>query len=129
MIRLLFSALFVLFVFASSAQTTGSVVSDSTYKIFPNPAHQQFYATTQGKVMYATLITTNGEKRHEFSTWEIPSYPNQNGYGCVLAGCAGAFIASNYICTIQRGNFENGLYYLVMIDEYGQVYHTIIVFN
>ncbi len=129
MIRVLFIILLSAFFFASKAQITNSTATDSTYKLFPNPARDHFFVTTQGRVIYALLITTNGSKRYEFVNNEIQSYPNQFGFGCVQAGCAGAFMVSNYICRIERNNLERGLYYLVLFDELGHFYHTIIVFE
>jgi hypothetical protein len=119
----------ILFAYGADAQVTNSADIDSTYHVFPNPAHERFFVTTQGRVVYAMLITTHGEKHYEYFQNDITSYQNQYGLGCGPAGCAGATIASNFICTLNRGNLDNGLYYLVLLDDLGHVYHTIIIFH
>ena len=127
--RSILYVLFMIFMFATKAQTTNSAQIDSTFRVFPNPVHDQFFITTQGKVYYAMIISSNGSKRTEYFNYEIPGYQNQFGLGCYLAGCPGAYVPSNFICTLQRKNIENGLYFLVLLDDQAHVYHTLIVFN
>ncbi len=129
MLRFQFLLWLVFSFLISKSQTKNAVITDSTFNIFPNPSHDQVFVTTQGRVNYAMLITTNGAKRLEYLTYDLLSYSNQFGFGCTQAGCAGAFVSSNYICTIYRKNTEDGLYYLVLFDDLGQVYHTILVYN
>ncbi len=115
--------------FALQAQSKNAGTVDSTFIIFPNPAHEQFYITTQGRVFYAMIITSHGEKKMEYLNNEIPSYPNQYAFGCSSAGCAGAYIASNFICTLQRKTLENGLYYIVLLDDLGHAYYKQLVLD
>ncbi len=129
MIRVIFAFFSTFVITVSVAQTTNSALTDSLFRVFPNPAINQFYATTQGKVYYAMIISSNGTIRQEASQYQIPSYSNQFGFGCSLAGCAGAYVPSNFICTLQRGSLEPGLYYLVLLDDLGHIYHTLIVFK
>ena len=129
MIRLLLLFALSLHYLVGSAQITNTAVTDSTYNLFPNPAHNEFFVTTQGRVLYALIITTNGSKRYEYMNNEILSSQNQFGFGCSQVGCVGAFVVSNFICRIQRNNLETGLYYLVLFDELGHFYHTMIVFD
>jgi hypothetical protein len=97
---------------------------DSTFLLFPNPTHERFFLTTQGRVIYAFVVTTGGERKSEYLRDEIISYENPGGMGCSAVGCAGANISSNYICALYRKNLENGLYYIFMMDEFGRVYYA-----
>lgn len=127
--RLILFYFFIFSLFALHAQTTNNVDQDSTFKVFPNPSHNQLFVTTEGRVNTAMIITSNGGKRYEYTQFEILSYQNHFGFGCPLAGCPGANVPSNFICTLERNNLEDGLYYLVLLDDLGHIYHTIIVYN
>jgi hypothetical protein len=124
MFRLSFFIIICLFCFQSKAQSTNAGDIDSTFILFPNPAHGNFFVTTQGRIFYAMIITSHGEKKMEYWYNDIVSYPNQYGIGCSYAGCVGGTnVASNYIFAMQRNNLENGIYYLVLLDELGHAYY------
>ena len=129
MIRCIFLIVISLFFLSSRSQSRNAGTIDSTFILFPNPAHEQFYITTQGRVFYAMIITSKGEKKMEYLNNEIPSYQNQFGLGCTSAGCIGANIASNFICTLQRKNLENGLYYIVLFDDLGHAYYKQLILH
>lgn len=123
MIRGLILIILTLMCFTSWAQSTNAGTVDSTFVLFPNPAHDHFFITSQGRIFYAMIITSKGVKMMEYINNEIPSYPNQYGLGCYSAGCFGAHISSNYVCTLQRKGLENGLYYIVLLDDLGHAYY------
>lgn len=125
--RLLLSAFSMLGLLFSQAQTVQ--VPDSTFILFPNPSRGNIYITSEVRIVYAMFITSSGEKKKELQQFDIRSYTNAFGSGCTSAGCIGATVSSNFICTIERGTLENGLYHLVLYDEWGRLYFKRIVYQ
>lgn len=125
--RLLITLLLLMPCLMSRSQTVQ--VPDSTFILFPNPSRGNIYITSEVRIVYAMFITSSGEKKTELHQYDILSYPNAFGLGCTSAGCIGARVASNFICTIPRGILENGLYHLVLYDEWGRLYFKRVVFN
>jgi len=124
----IFFILSVVSVLYCSGQTTAVGSGDSTFRLFPNPVHDRFYVTSESRIIQAMIVSLNGSKRMEYLSYEIPYYQNQFGLGCLQAGCIGAYLPSNFISVFTRKNLENGLFYFVMIDETGHVYHSLLYF-